>query len=279
RQSMEAYLSDKAESMLSMVLGPGRCEVRVSAELDFEDTKETKRTYDPDKKVVTSEKIETTKTTGTAATVGGVVGAAGNVPGQGQAGPVGAAGPSQESTTENTDIEYLVSESVMETVNRGASIKRLTVAAFIDPSSLQGEEGGSPPAMEDISRIIKDAIGIDESRGDSLKIVDAAFHPVTAELADVTGNGPAWLVPAGRYFAIAALGLVLLFVARRVLKNIESATPRRVVVPEIMGPEGQGGPPARVDQDELIRREISKFVESNPEAAGRVLEGWVMGEE
>jgi len=36
---------------------------------------------------------------------------------------------------------------------------------------------------------------------------------------------------------------------------------------------------ARPNQDEMIHREISKFVQENPEAAGRMLEGWVEGEE
>jgi hypothetical protein len=74
------------------------------------------------------------------------------------------------------------------------------------------------------------------------------------------------------------LGLVLLFVARRVMRNIEAAVPRRVVVPEVVGAEGEVVA-ARPNQDELVQREITKFVQDNPEAAGRMLEGWVEGEE
>ncbi|MHC4787682.1 MAG: flagellar basal-body MS-ring/collar protein FliF [Planctomycetota bacterium] len=286
RQRVEAYLSEKAETMLSKVLGPGRCEVRVSAEVDFQDTRETRRVYDPDKKVTVAERIESTKTTGSAASVGGVVGAAGNVPGEGGAPAAVAPGPSQESKTENIDTEYVVSESVMETVNRGAKIRRLTVAAFVDTTAPEaGQEGemaaaGSAPELgiEDITRIIKDAIGLDESRGDSLKIVEAGFHPLTAALEGVGGGPPAWVLTAGQYLAIAVLGLVLFFIARRVLKNIEAAKPRRVVVPEVVGAETEGLP-AQVNQDEIVRREIARFVQENPEAAGRMLEGWVEGEE
>ncbi|KPK66170.1 MAG: hypothetical protein AMK73_00760 [Planctomycetes bacterium SM23_32] len=280
RQRVEAYLSEKAESMLAKVIGYGRCEVRVSAELDFQDSRETKRTYDPDKKVVVTEKIESTKTTGGGTEVGGPVGAAGNVPGEEQAASSRPAA-AQLSTTENIQTEYEVSESVLETVNRGASIKRLTVAAFVDlsiPPAESGAEGATPPTLLDIERAIKDAVGLDETRGDSLKIVEASFHPVTAELDEVSAGAPEWLVTAGQYFAIGALGLVLLLVSRRVLRNIEAAAPRRVVVPEVMGAEGELLA-ARPNQDEMIHREISKFVQENPEAAGRMLEGWVEGEE
>ena len=276
RERVEVYLSGKAETMLSKVLGSGRCEVRVSAELDFQDSKQTKRTYDPEKRVVVSERIESTKTTGSGMQVGGVVGAAGNVPGQQQAAPAPASTPSQESKTENVDTEYLVSESLEETVLRGATIKRLTVAAFVDTSA--PPEGATAPNIEDISRIVKDAIGFDETRGDSLKIAEAKFQAAGAELAALEGGPPAWVLSVAQYAAIVVLGLVLLFVVRRVLKNIEGAAPRRVVVPEIMGAEGEALP-AEARQDEFVRRQIASFVQENPEAAGRVLEGWVEGEE
>jgi flagellar M-ring protein FliF len=275
RQRVEGYLADKAESMLIKVLGSGYCEVRVSAEMLFEDTRETTRTYDPDKKVVVSERIESTKTTGSSARVGGIVGSAANVP-EGP-NPSQAEGGGQQSTTENIDTEYMVTESVMETVNRGATVQRLTVAAFLDMSAVAGEDGTGGPSKDDISKVIKDAIGFDEKRGDSLMIVESVLNPVTAEIASVGSGVPAWAVKAGQYFAVAVLALVLLVIARRVLKNIESATPRRVMVPDVMGM--QGGGPGPANQDDLMRSEISRFVTANPEAAGRMLEGWVEGEE
>ena len=279
RQRVEAYLSEKAETMLAKVVGSGRCEVRVSAELDFKDSRQTKRVYDPEKRVVVSERIESTKTTGKGMEVGGPAGAAANMPSQQQPASAATPAPGSESKTENTDTRYLVSESLEETVNRGATIKRLTVAAFVDMSApTAGGGGAAPPSMEEITRIIKDAVGLDESRGDSLKIAEAKFHPPEAEVAGAPSRTPQWLTKAAEYFAIAVLGLVLLFVARRVLRNIEAAAPRRVVVPEIMGAAGEGMPP-QIKQDELIRREIASFVQENPEAASRMLEGWVEGEE
>ncbi len=288
RQRVEAYLSSKAETMLARLLGHGRCEVRISAELDFKDMRETKRTYDPDGRVVVSERIESSKSVGRGGgQAGGAVGAAGNVPGEEQAAGAAPAG-GDETKTENIDTSYLVSESLTETVDRGATIKRLSVAAFVDTSGggggggegggEGGSAGGPVPTIEDISRIIKDAVGIDESRGDTLKIVEAGFRPAGAELAEVGGGAPGWVAGAGQYFAIGALGLVLLFVARRVMKAVAAAAPRRVVVPEVMGAGGEGGP-GGLSQDELVRREIAKFVQQSPEAAGRMLEGWVEGEE
>jgi flagellar M-ring protein FliF len=281
RARVEAYLSEKAETMLTKVLGPGRAEVRVSAELDFKDSRETKRTYDPEKRVVVSEKVESTKTTGKSIEVGGPAGSPSNTPGQPASGgpaPVAGAAPAQQNTTENTDTKYLVSESLLETINRGATVKRLTVAAFVDTSVPAGGEGAAPPTTDDITRVIKDAIGLDETRGDSLKIAEAKFHAPAEEMAAASGGPPPWVLSGGQYLAIAVLGVVLLFVARRALKSIETAAPRRVVVPEILGAEGEGAP-AQLRQDDMVRREIANFVQENPEAASRMLEGWVEGEE
>ncbi|MFO8008048.1 MAG: flagellar basal-body MS-ring/collar protein FliF, partial [Candidatus Brocadiia bacterium] len=70
RRSVEEYLSDKAESMLAMVLGRNCCEVRVAAELTFEDRRQTRRQYDPEQRVVVSERIESSESSGAGTRVG-----------------------------------------------------------------------------------------------------------------------------------------------------------------------------------------------------------------
>ncbi len=292
RQKMEQYLAQKAESMLATVLGFNRCEIRVSAELTFKDSRETMKEYDPDKKVVVSERIESSQTTGSGAEVGGLVGSVSNVPGEQQAASGGASGLASSSKTDNIDTEYLVSESLRETVNRGVEIKRLTVAAFVDMSSLQaptedetGQEAEGQESqlavltLEDVTDVIREAVGLDESRGDTLKIVQASFYPLVAAPAGVRGRIPRWAVQVGEYFAVGVVGLVLLIVARRALKGIEVAGPRRVLVPEVLDAEGMAPYPTQTDQDELIRQEISRLIDENPEMASRMIEGWVEGEE
>ncbi len=282
RRKVEQYLSEKAESMLAKVLGFGRSEVRVSAELTFEDSRETSRQYDPDQRVIVSERIESTKSTGSWSEVGGPVGTGAASQGQSGSGP--AVTPSSSTTSENT--EYLVSESVRETINRGAHIKRLSVAAFVDvrdrpqtAGDQPGSEGaGSVLSMEEIGQIIKEAVGLDESRGDKLKIVEAQFTPATIEVGGLSGRIPGWAMRAGQYFSVGVVALVLLLIARRSLKGLEQAGPRKIVVPEVVQGEGGAEYSAQASRDELIRQEIGRFVEQDPEMASRMIEGWVEGE-
>ena len=285
RRTVETDLAEKAETMLARALGPGRCEVRVSAEMLFEDTRETRRQYDPETRVVVSESVESSKSTGGGLMAGGVAGAAANNANQAQnAAP--AASPSN-STTENTDTRYLVGESVKETVNRGASIKRLSVAALVDLTPPQAPEGADPqsqptmPTLDDITRIVEDAVGYDESRGDSLKIVQTNFQVPAVEQPQSGGISRFMplLTSAGQYFAMAVLGLVLLVVARRVLRGIEEAAPRQVIVPEVMEAQGAAESAGELSPDEMLRREVARIVGSDPKSASRLLEGWIEGEE
>ena len=288
RQNMESYLSDKAETMLGMVLGPSRCEVRVTAELDFQDTRETRRQYDPDSKVLISERIETSETGSGAlpVEVGGASGSSSNLPGQGS--QPQAAAPQNKSKSETIDTQYMVTESVTEKVNRGAKILRLTVAALVDLTPPETgddteQEGASAlpvPTKAEVENIVKEAVGFDATRGDSLQIVEAKFKPLLAGVAAEEADwAPTWAIAAGQYFAIGVLGLVLFFIARRVLKSIPADAPRRVIVPEIMGPGGLGQQSNQLSAEEVMRRQIDKLVEGDPRTAGRLLEGWVEGEE
>jgi len=282
QQRMESYLSRQVESMLGQVLGPGRCRIRVCVELAFEDRKELNKTYDASG-VKAHQTVESTTTTGTSMTVGGAVGSAANVAGEaGEAsGPVAAAPVG--STKEKIETEWMVGSRVLEEVKRGASIKKLMVAAFVDlsaPAAAGGEGGetaaaasGARLSLEDIRKIIQDAVGYDAERGDSVQVLETTFAQpaaaagVSAGLLDRYG----W---AGKWIAVSALGLVLLIVVRRAMAGL-AAAPRQAIVPEIMGARAEGGASA----DELLRREVGRFVEGSPEAAGRLIEGWIEGEE
>lgn len=283
RRTVERDLESKAESMLARVLGPERCEVRVSADLDFKDSKETRREYSPSSRVVVNEKIESTESSGGGMRVGGPAGASGNTEGQAQ---TGSPSP-QSSETENIETKYMVGESVRETLSRGATIKRLSVAVVLDaskeaPSADSDQPGQSAagtqagPSTQAITDIVKDAVGFDQARGDSLKILEAEFPPPPTAAAPA--GLPPWVGPAARYGAVGVLGLVLLVVARKVMKGLEFGGQKEVIIPEVVDAEG-GSYPANLSQDELLRQEVAKIVQNDPKSASRLLEGWVEQEE
>jgi flagellar M-ring protein FliF len=286
QQQVEAHLTGQTEAMLARVLGPGKYVVRVCADLEFEDYTMVQKTYDPNP-VKAREKIETVSESGGGMATGGVTGAAAAIPAEaeGATAMTPALAP-RKMDKELIDTEWMVSGSVREQVMRGASIKKLNIAAFVDLSppapQAEGTEGETPSprlTVEDVSAIIKDAVGFTETaeRADSLKVVEVAFQPAEAAV------GPPGLLDRygwlGKWVALSMLGLVMLFIARRAFGTIASAVPPKALVPEVMGVGEGEGFPGGVSADELLRREVSRFVEGSPEVAGRLVEGWLEGEE
>ena len=81
RRDLESHLAAQAEEMLARTVGYGRAIVRVTADVNFKRTKERRETYNPEERVVSSEKVVNSKAVGGSGR-GGVVGAASNTGGK-----------------------------------------------------------------------------------------------------------------------------------------------------------------------------------------------------
>jgi flagellar M-ring protein FliF len=162
RRELETYLSTKAEELLAQHLGAGRAVVRVSADINFQQMKERKRTVYPDEKLVVAER--TTSIKGGAGAAGGVVGAVSNV--ARASAPLGGGRPAGSGGTSSEEViqtDYAYSESVREMEDRMGGVTRLTVAALVD---LSGQEGSAVMSPDDAQDLIKQAVGFRQGRDD-----------------------------------------------------------------------------------------------------------------
>jgi flagellar M-ring protein FliF len=175
RRDLETHLAAQAEEMLARTVGFGRAIVRVSADVNFRRTKERKETYNPEEKVVASEKVVNSKAAG-GSSRGGVAGVASNSGSKPSGGGAGG-GNSQEETLQT---EYMVSKTTLDSEDRTGTVDRLTVAAMIDLSPAEG--GGEPPlSLEEARDIIKDAVGFKTGR-DEIKVTNVKLaSAVTTE--------------------------------------------------------------------------------------------------
>jgi flagellar M-ring protein FliF len=165
RRELETYLSTKAEEMLAHHLGAGRAIIRVSADINFQQVKERRKTFYPDEKVVMAERLTTAKNT--PSTSRGVVGAASNVPRANVALSGAGSGGGASSSEEVTQTDYNYSESVRELEDRMGAVTRLSVAALVDLSS--PGETGKVISAEDAQAIIQRAVGFRTGR-DEVKL-------------------------------------------------------------------------------------------------------------
>lgn len=264
QQTVESYLSKKAEDLLTRYLGPGRAVVRVSAEIDQDRVKEQKESYLPEAKVPIWEMINTTQTKSTGPAAGGPVGATANLGKRPAA--VGASTTTSDSTVETSNVKYAIPKVIREFETRPGKVKRLSIAAVVD---LQGQkqEGKTSLDVKAIEGLIKNAVGFKDDRDDITVTVGSLVQeetPIPGENDWVVVEQ--WqtilrLVQAGSIGLLSVVLFVLGWMAIRGFRRSE-ARPEPVIEPPT---------PAA---SRVVER-ISNLAKENPEALAAVLSQWL----
>ena len=127
RQRMEDYLTRKVQSLLDGVLGPGNSVVRLSAEIDFQKVDQTIRQFDPTNTVVRGEQREETVQSNEQET--------------------------SSTTNESTITNFEVGETMEHLVQQAGSVRRLTVAVFVNHTyTMAPPPGGGDPVRQSAPR-------------------------------------------------------------------------------------------------------------------------------
>jgi flagellar M-ring protein FliF len=214
----EQRLRSQIESMLERIVGAGRVRAEVSAELEAAEVREQAEVYDPDKQVLarstTVEKTDENKSQ--EATTGGPVSVSTNLPENQQSQSGEGAGTQSASGETSEQLDYQNSKTMTTTVRSSGAIKRLSVAVLVDGNYV-GESGTkqtyaarTPAELEQFKTLVKNAVGFDEERGDTVEVVNLRFAANDASaLEEKAGSLPLGLTP-GDIGRIAQTGLVLL---------------------------------------------------------------------
>ena len=161
KQSVESYISSKAQNILDNVLGYGNAMVQVNADLNFNQVEKTMEMYDPESQVAISEQNIKTENTGN------------------------KTGDSSLQTSQNNTTNYEINKTVQKVIEGVGNIKRLSVAAVINDSPKELKKGDAvetvyePRTTEQLDKlenIIKNAVGYDEKRLDQFSIVNIPFE-------------------------------------------------------------------------------------------------------
>lgn len=180
RSRLEASLAAKAESMLAPLLGANKSHVRVTADIDFTETEREQITFDPDQKVKLTENIRTEQTSGGTAAAG----AAGS--------PANVGRPTSNSSSQGTlkrediDTTYENSKTVDSIRELPGKTQRLTVAAVVELP--EAENGAVAVTQKQVESIIKQAVGFDLIRNDSIEVVVGKLQDTSIPLA-----APTWM--------------------------------------------------------------------------------------
>ena len=265
RERVEQNLEDKVEEMLTTVLGPDRAKVRIHAIIDMNSVSTITEKYEP-KGVATKEEITSGSETG-----------AGSESSAGQA----AAGSVKKDETIIT--EYEVGKTVKQEVILPGEIKSLSVAAVVDLSPPDSNEAGSGGQVanvmdsNDVEKLIENALGLDLTGGDSLKVVTARFHRPAGSLLNEELSAGLDFVAIARQASLGIMAVCAMIVLR-MFRGAKKKVKMEAMHGQIPGGEGAGGllPGAAGGSEPLVlRRQIASALESNPERVKQLFTSWI----
>lgn len=252
RQTEETY-SQRIEALIAPLVGAGRVRAQVSAQFDMSASEEAREQYKPESQIVRSEQLAEDLTRNGAGP-GGVPGALSNQPpekavvlppGANPARPdatgTAAGATGTENSSKQTTRNYEIDRTVAYTRQPAGRLRRLTVAVLIDNVRVVGKDGKitetalAPEQIERITALVKDAVGFDAQRGDSVNIVNSPWRgdppPVAEELEQIPIWEKPWVRDFAKIFAGLILALVIIFVVLRPMLRQLLAGQKQVFVP------------------------------------------------
>ncbi|HEY8519061.1 MAG TPA: flagellar basal-body MS-ring/collar protein FliF [Gammaproteobacteria bacterium] len=307
-RELEEALRRRVQDILSPLVGPESLRVQVTAEVDFTHVESTREAYGPDSAVVRSEQSTEEQTTGAA--TGGVPGALSNQPPDGativpgvrlaeatEAESEGGAEPLPVTRSRSSTRNYEIDRTISHVRESPATLKRLSVAVVVDDEEVVDEAGNrvrrprSAEQMAHFTSLVREAVGFNEARGDSVNVVNASFREME-QPEEAADPYEWWQTPFVRDLirqGLAGLGvlIVLLCVLRPALKAlarppVELAPPPALVPPDGAQQPGElpgaaSAPAPRTLEGSL--EQARRLTQEDPRRVAQVVRQWMQADE
>ena len=241
----EADYVRRIESLLAPMVGADHLSAQVATDFDFSVTEEARESYRPDGQVVRSEQLnEETRRDGASSEAQGIPGATSNQPPPAPVAPNSAQNATAQSTvattppTQSTRSEtrnYELDRTLSHTRQQLGRLRRISVAVLVDNLPRVGADGKitnvalSSDELAKVEALVKQAVGFDAARGDSVTVQNAPF---VAQTIEVPQEIPLWQRNDVRDYArqgigaLVVLGLII-FIVRPLLRQLVFGPARR----------------------------------------------------
>ena len=255
---IENSYTERVLRLLSPLYGADNLRVQVTARINHTAEERTVEQFGQEGSALRSEQIS--EDTSNQPEVGGVVGALAAAP------PEAAEGAEAEqggSSSRRSTRNYEVDRTISHIKDSGGQIDRLSVAVVLnyrdEEVAVVAEEGADAPEagttntesrpipaaeIAQIEQVVREAIGFDVDRGDSVSITSAQFFTIEEEPLEPLGFMDTLPNYSGAFqMALGFLALLALIfgVLRPMLKSLVSASAEAVVAnaqPRYVTPEG-----------------------------------------
>ncbi|HNP26177.1 MAG TPA: flagellar basal-body MS-ring/collar protein FliF, partial [Nitrosomonas sp.] len=240
---LEKSYSRRIEAILSPITGATNVRAQVTADLDFSRIERAEEIYRPNNTETEAASIRSQQTMESMSTGskidGGIPGALTNRPPEPAIAPIEIEGengaqkpePLPSDQRKESTTNYEVDKTVQHTHLPTGNIKRLSAAVVVNYRKTVNEDGNithvplSEAEIREINSLVKDAMGYNENRGDTLTVTNSLFSDADNTVLDV----PLWKDPEmillaqeiGKQLLIAAIVLFfLLKILRPFLKSL-----------------------------------------------------------
>ncbi|MCW8198451.1 flagellar basal body M-ring protein FliF [Verminephrobacter aporrectodeae subsp. tuberculatae] len=304
-QQIEQLYSRRILDILEPVVGQGNVRAQVTAQVDFTQTESTSEQFRPNQTpdsgaVRSQQQLESRG--GPERMPSGIPGAVSNQPPAPSTAPINGANPApdaggqqgaQVTSRRESTTNYELDRSLQVTRGATGSVKRLSAAVVVN-YQLDEAKGRSralaPEQIEQMTALVRESIGFNRERGDSVNLMHTPFLVRATPPVDV----PLWQRPevielaktfAWPLGAVLFAALVLLGLVRPALKG---AAPRAVAGGQIDALEAEAlerpalptpsdaALPATPEQ--LRLEEARVLARENPVAVANILKTWLSGE-
>ncbi len=315
-QQLEQLYSRRILDILEPVVGRENVKAQVTAELDFSQTESTSESHKPnqtpDSTVIRSQQVSESSNGAASGPPSGVPGATTNQPPSAASAPVNGApqtltaGGASAGVNAGSKRESIINYEVDKTVRvvRGSTgmVKRISAAVVVNHQSTTDAKGKTTTTaltdqqIEKMTALVRETIGFNKDRGDSVNLMNAPFATEKVVLAEVPfwkqpelqdlARSFAWPVGTLLFGALVLMGFIKpamkvlaqphakIGMKARQLDAIESDEPER---PKLAAPVRNtelAGP----TQGELAIEDARKLTRDNPAAVANIVKTWISGE-
>ena len=289
----------RIENILLPVVGRDNVRAQVAASLDFAQVEQTSESFRPnpnaqEQALRSQQTLETTGSTPTGPS--GVPGALSNQPPGAASAPLTAPAPAAGTATTSTNatnshkentVNYELDKTIRHTKNEVGAIKRLSVAVVVNHRRNVDTEGKvtlvplTEAEMTQIGDLVREAVGYNKERGDTVNVVNAPFSVGAEPAAATPTRWQDWLnlptiIEWLKYLIVGVVVLYLWFgFLRPTLRDLMRMGER--VEPTVTGLGEMTMPPPRAagpdyESDLRAARDIAK---QDPRIVANVVRDWV----
>jgi flagellar M-ring protein FliF len=265
QHNVERYLEKKAQQILEGVMGPGKSNVRVTVDMDFDRAEKTIEKYDPESRVIRSEERDDESVKNA---------------------------PTGDAQKEKTLTNYEIDKTIEHIVGEVGNVKRLSVSVAVDGKYEQTPDktgkaaekpqyvARTPQELQSIEDLVKNALGYDLARGDQISVISMQFDNefIKSERSDLF-KSDSWehRLTIAKYAALFVIAIVFILFLRYLARTVAEAMnpPFPKVEPLGVVEEIQEEIPENVKKTSALLERVEMLTREEPVNIALIIRQWL----